>query len=81
MLTHGIPPAFDDATHYLFIPSTVIRDRVSPKFIGSRICVSMAFTEERLVVLKVVSVAGGAAFSGITMDQFLCAPLFSHPLL
>ena len=31
------------------------------------------------VVLKVVPVTG-AAFSGFTMDQLLCASLFSHPL-
>ena len=30
--------------------------------------------------LKAVPVTG-AAFSGITMDQFLCASLFPHPLL
>ena len=31
------------------------------------------------VVFKVVPVTG-AAFPGITMDQFLCASLFPHPL-
>ena len=34
----------------------------------------------RPAVLKVVPVTG-AAFSGITMDQLLCASLFPHPLL
>ena len=33
----------------------------------------------RPVVLKAVSVTG-AAFSGITMEYFLCASLFPHPL-
>ena len=32
------------------------------------------------VVLKVVPVTG-AAFSGITMDQIMCASLFPHPLM
>ena len=34
----------------------------------------------RPVVLKVVPIMG-AAFSGITMNQFVCASLFPHPLL
>ena len=32
------------------------------------------------VVLKVVPVTG-VTFSGVTMDQFLCASFFPHPLL
>ena len=31
------------------------------------------------VVLEVVSVTG-AAFSGFTMDQLICAAIFPHPL-
>ena len=44
VLTHGIPPDFR-CDFYLFI-LTAIRHRVSPKFIGSRHCVPMAFTAE-----------------------------------
>ena len=32
------------------------------------------------VVFEIVPVTG-AAFSGITMEQFLCASLFSHPFI
>ena len=32
------------------------------------------------VVLKLVPVTG-VTFSGITLEQFLCASLFPHPLL
>ena len=40
----------------------------------------MAFTAESgPVVLKVIPVTG-AAFSDITMDQFLCAPLLQYPV-
>ena len=42
MLTYGIPPEFRGGVHY----ETAIRHRVSPKFIGSRNCVPMAFTAE-----------------------------------
>ena len=41
-LTYGIPPEFRGGVHY----ETAIRHRVSPKFIGSRNCVPMAFTAE-----------------------------------
>ena len=34
----------------------------------------------RPLVLKIVRVTG-AAYSGNPMDDFLCAPLFAHPLL
>ena len=82
----GIPPDFRGGFH-LFIYSTAIRrHRASPEFIGPRNCVPMAFTAESRpsagtgsVVLKVVRVAG-TAFSGITIDQLLCAlPLCSTP--
>ena len=42
VLTYGIPPEFRGGVHY----ETAIRHRVSPKFIGSRNCVPMAFTAE-----------------------------------
>ena len=44
MLTYGTIPQFRGRVH-LFI-STAIRQRVSPEFIGSRNCVSMAFAAE-----------------------------------
>ena len=45
VLTYGIPPKFHGgAQMYLF--KTAIRHRVSSEFIGSRNCVSMAFTAE-----------------------------------
>ena len=42
VLTYGIPPEFRGGVH-LFIN---IRHRISPEFIGSRICVPMSFTTE-----------------------------------
>ena len=44
VLTYGIPLEFRGGVH-LFM-KTAIRHRVSPEFIGSRNCVSMAFTAE-----------------------------------
>ena len=41
-LTHGIPPDFRDNTHIIYQPPLGF----SPKFIGSRNCVPMAFTVE-----------------------------------
>ena len=80
VLTHGTPSAFRDGVQL----NTVNGHRVSLEFIRSRNCVPMAFTARESaatgpVVLEVVPVTG-AAFSGITMDQFSCAPLFPHPL-
>ena len=81
VLPHGNPPAFVTASIY-----TV--NRHTPSY-RSRV---YQVTQLRYDVhcresvdtglLKVVKVvpARGAAFSGITMDQFLCASLFSHPL-
>ena len=43
VLTYGIPPEFrGGGVHY----ETAIRHRVSPKFVGSRNCVPIAFTAE-----------------------------------
>ena len=42
LLTYGIPPEFRGGVRY----ETAIRHRVGPEFIGSRICVPMAFTAE-----------------------------------
>ena len=42
MLTYGVPPEFRGGV--LIFILTAIRRRVSPKFIGSRDCVPMAFT-------------------------------------
>ena len=62
---------------------TANRHRASPEFIRLRNCVPTAYCREAAgagpVVFKVVPVTG-AAFSGITMDHFLCASLFPHPL-
>ena len=45
VLTHGMTPAFRDGVIvHLFIPSNL--HRVSPESIGSRTCLSMAFTPE-----------------------------------
>ena len=44
VLTHGIPPDFRGGAHLFVL--TAIRHRVSPEFIGSRNCVSMAFSAE-----------------------------------
>ena len=45
LLTHGIPPVFQDGVHILLY-NTVYRHGVSPKFIMSRNYVPMAFTAE-----------------------------------
>ena len=44
MLTYGLLPSSAAASIHLF--KTAIRHRVSPEFVGSRICVPMAFTAE-----------------------------------
>ena len=69
---------------FLFIPSTVIGsvpiivDRV--KQLRTDDFHFRESTGTGTSVLKVVPVTG-AAFSGFTMDQFLCASLSPHPLL
>ena len=68
MLTYEIPPKFRGGV-YLFI-LTAIRNRVSPEFIGSRNCVPDGVhcresTDTGPVVLEVVSIITGDAFSGI----------------
>ena len=82
MLTHGIPLAFRSGAH-VFIPPFAIES--APRLSGhASNCAPMVFTAESPpkfpVVLKVVPVTGGAAFSGFTTDQFLCASLFPRPL-
>ena len=44
-------------------------------------CRESAGTVTGLAVLRVVRVTKGAVFSGITIDQFLCASLFPRHLL
>ena len=46
VLTCEIPPEFRGGVHFFTVFKTAIRHRVSPEFIGSRICVPMAFTAE-----------------------------------
>ena len=44
MRTHGIPPDFRDGVRLFILTTIIIHYRVSPEFIGSRNCASMAFT-------------------------------------
>ena len=67
---------------YIF---TTTHHRVSPGFIGSRDCVSIAFTAESTLAQGQYSPQGSSSNGCrlcITMDQLsLCASLFPHPLL
>ena len=80
MFTHGIPPAFRDGVH-LYRQPPLGQSRVDQVMqlrtdgVHCRECVG---TEP--VVLSVVPVTG-AVFSGITMDQLMCASFFPRPLL
>ena len=69
--THGIPPNFRGGVH-LFIETT-IRHRVVPEFIGSRICVPIAFTAESPLAQGPVT---GATFTSPWTNWY--APLCSH---
>ena len=77
-------PAFRGGVHLFFYlyrhpPSGQSRVyRVTQLRTDGQHCRESAGT--RPVVLKMVSVTG-AAFSGITMDQLICASLFPHPPL
>ena len=75
MLTHGIRPAFRDGVHeYRQPPSGQSRAyRVTQWHNDGVICREPTGTES--VVLNVVRVTG-TAFSGFTMNQFLCASIF-----
>ena len=75
VLTHGIPPAFLHGVHFLIL-STAIWS--VPSLSGHAI--AYRWRSLPRVCLKVVSETG-AAFSGITICQFLCASLFPHRLL
>ena len=59
-----------------------MRHRVSPEFIGSRNCTDGVHCRESTgpLALEVVLVTD-AAFSDITMDQFMLASFFLNPLL
>ena len=78
VLIHGIPLAFHDSVHiyiYIYIyhqpPSVQSRVyQVTPLRTDGVHCRESAGTGP---------VTGGAAFSGFTMDQLVCASLSSHP--
>ena len=79
MLSHGIPPDFLGGVHLQHLnchtPSGQYRVyRVTQLRTNGVHCRESAGTGP--VALKVVPVTG-AAFSGFTMDQFMCASLFS----
>ena len=77
MLTHGIPPDFRGGVH-LFI-YTAIRQRASPRFIGSGNCVPMALlprVRRHRVNSPQVSSSNGCCLC-ITMDQLMCVCVFS----
>ena len=79
-LTHEIPPDFCGGAYLFIIQSYAIGPvrvyRVTQMRTGGVHCREYADTEP--VVLKVVPVTG-AAFSGITMDQLMCALSFPKP--
>ena len=78
VLTHGIPPEFHDGV--LIFVSTAIRHRISPEFIGSRDCVSIAFTAPRVRRHRASKPQGSSKRVlpwQVTMDQSICASL-SH---
>ena len=82
VLAYGIPPAFCGGVH-LFI-YTANRHWVSPEFYQvTQLRTDGVHCRESAgrgpVVLGVVPVTG-AAFSGITMDQLMCASFFPQPL-
>ena len=82
VLTHGIPPAFrDGVSNYVYRQSPSGRPqvyRVTQLRADGVHCREFAGTGP--VVLKVVRVTS-TTFSGITMDQSMCASLFPHTLL
>ena len=82
MLAHGSPPVFRPRRRPS-LPSTAIGSvptlyRVTQPRTDGLYCRESAGTGP--AVLKVVSMTD-AAFSGITMDNFLCTFLFPRPLL
>ena len=80
VLIHGIPNAFRDGVHvYRQPPTGQPRVYRATQFRTDGVH-SRQSAGTGPVVLKAVRVMG-AAFSGITMDQFLRASLFPHPLL
>ena len=74
VFTHGIPPTFTTAFIYLYHQPPSSQSRVYQ--------VKQLRTDDvyRRVVLKVVPVTD-VAFSGIIMNQLMCASLFLHRLL
>ena len=82
VLTRGIPPAFRDGVH-LFTSPTDIRSvpslsgHITHWRTGGVYCRESADTG--LLALEVVPLTG-ASFSGITMDQLMCASFVPHPL-
>ena len=79
-LITGFLPLSATASIYLFIPSWVQSrvDMVTQLRTNGVHCQTSTGTGH--VILRVVPVTG-AAFSGITMDQFLRSSLFPHPCL
>ena len=82
VLTHGIPPDFRGGVH-LFIPPTAIASvaSLSGHEIAYRWCSLPRVRRHRASSPRGIVPVTGAAFSGIAMDQLMCASLFPHPLL
>ena len=80
VLTQGIPPDFRDGAHiYRQPPSDQSQIyRIAQLRTDGVHCQESPSTGP--VVLKAVP-GTGAAFSGFTLGHFLCASLFSHPLM
>ena len=76
VLTHGIPPAFRDGVHMYRQPPSGQSQVYHVTQLRTNGVDCRESTGTGPVVLKLVVPVAGAAFSGVTMDQFLCASLF-----
>ena len=79
MLTHAIPPSFSDGVHLIYRQSPSGQSRlnpVTPLYTDEVHCRESAGTGS--VVLKEVRVKG-AAFSGVTKDDFFVRISFPTP--
>ena len=80
VLTRKIPPAFRGSVHFITSPTAIGSvPSLSGHAIAYRRLSLPRVRRQRASILKVVPVTG-AAFSGITMDQLMCASLSPHPL-
>ena len=72
VLTRVIYPAFHDGVHIIYS---------QPPLGQSRVHEVMQLRTDGVHCRESAGTVTGAAFSGITLDHFVCASLFPHPLL